>query len=96
VGPWGLLGAFISEHGFDPHQFVAQCFATPVSTMAMVDLLLSAAVFLGAAWHESRRLQLPRFWLHVVLCFTVGLCFSLPVFLLRRQRALEVAGEDAS
>lgn len=70
--------------GMNLDTFFQQAFANRVSTMISFDLLISSLVF----WIFLFRQQAVRHrWAYVAMTLLVGLSFSLPMFLLARERA---------
>ena len=89
ISPYLLLVAFVRDNGLDAVLFFKQIWVNYVSSMAMVDLLLSSFAFFVFGTLETKKQGMRRFWPYVLLTFGVGLCFSLPLFLWKRELALE-------
>ena len=87
VLPWYFnLQAMNDEGG--PLNFFTMGFVNPVASSLTVDLLIGAsavAVFIVA---EARRLGMPHWWIYLVLTGLVAFAFSVPLFLLMRERHL--------
>ena len=85
---------FMVEHGgFSLVTFVAENYANNASGSISNDILVVTAVFLAWSFFEARRLSMRHWWVYAVLTFTVALAFSLPLFLLNRERRLAETGE---
>jgi hypothetical protein len=80
---------FMIEHdGFPLITFIADNYVNNASSSITNDILVVTAVFLIWSFVEARRLSMSHWWVYVVLTFTVALAFSLPVFLLYRERRI--------
>ncbi len=81
--PWTFNGAyFLSGGSIAPAVFWRDASANHLTTAIVLDVYLAAAAFAGWVLHE-RRVRRP--WLHVLLCFGVGLSFALPWYLASRE-----------
>jgi hypothetical protein len=78
-----------------PAETLAGLFATPISTAFALDLV--AVVLVACIWfqREGRRLGMRRIWVYWLLTLVFGLGGTLPLFLLHRERRLEIAGDAA-
>lgn len=82
VLPWfQYLHHFLFQGGLF-HRFFQDAMVNPVTTAITLDVYLAAACFSVWVWTE-RRVSRPV--LYVVLCFSVGLAFAMPLYLLRRR-----------
>ena len=57
---------------------------------------MSVVAFLVWLFAESRRLEMPRPWVYVVLTFGIAFAFAFPLFLLMRERRLARMASVAS
>jgi hypothetical protein len=80
-----VLGFFLADYGLDLGEMGDQLVASPMATLALVDLGMSALVFLVWMPREAARAGLP--WWPYALATLGGLCFALPLFLYARSRA---------
>jgi len=87
--PYAFLAQFLLAPGATPAAFVQGMFANPVAAAFSVDLLVSGLVFIVFVLHEAPRLGLRRPWAYVLATVLVGLSFSLPLFLWRREQAMQ-------
>jgi hypothetical protein len=71
-----------------PGSFFGTAFANALTTAITLDVYIAAIVFSIWVFVESKRAQVGRPWLYVVLTFFVGLSFAFPLFLAMRERAL--------
>jgi dolichyl-phosphate-mannose--protein O-mannosyl transferase len=93
TAPYYFLVSFLRANGFDLRLMVDMLFGNPISTFFAVDLVISAVVFLVWSFSEVRRLQLPSWWIYLILTFLVGPSFSIPLFLFAREgRSVPAAG----
>jgi hypothetical protein len=79
--PW------LADRGLDFPLFVQQAVATPISSFAWSDLLVSGVVVILFVLTEGRRLGMRHSWASL-LGLTVGVSLALPLFLLLRERHL--------
>jgi Terpene cyclase DEP1 len=73
-----------------PLETMAGMFANRIATAFAVDLLITALV--ACIWFhvEGKRLSMRRVWGYWLLTLTFGLAGTLPLFLLHRERRLEL------
>lgn len=80
---------FIIEHsGFSIVTFVAENYANNASASISNDFLLVLSVFLIWSFFEAKRIAMPKWWVYILLTFSIALAFSFPLFLLMRERHL--------
>lgn len=97
VGTWGnnvdylhlgLLGANL--------RFWEDTLANPASRSITVDIFfLGLAVFVWMVM-EARRLQMRGVWLYLVFGMLIAISFTVPLFLINRERALVARGAVAA
>ena len=86
---------FMSEHGgFPIITFIADNYANYASASITNDILVVTVVFLIWSFIEARRLSMSNWWVYAVLTFSVALGFSLPLFLLIRERRIAAQAES--
>lgn len=85
-----IAAVFFADRGLDLGGIGDQATATTMAVLALVDLLLSAAVYLVWLPREARRVGIERWWPYA-LAVAGGLCFALPLFLAARERGREQA-----
>ncbi|AFZ02804.1 DUF2834 domain-containing protein [Calothrix sp. PCC 6303] len=78
---------FLVEHGLNLELFIHQLFINRISTFFGMDVFVSAVVVIVMIFAEGTRIQMRNLWIPI-LCLVVGISFSLPVFLLMRQKHL--------
>ena len=88
IAPYYFFISFVATHGLDTRLFAQQLFGTPISRFFAVDLLLSSLVFLVYLFQEAPRHSVKRRWIYLIVLFTVGLSFALPLFLYARESHL--------
>ena len=86
---WHFNIQFIGEHGgFNLMHFFRDSYANTASSSISNDLTVGVVAFLVWLFAESRRLEMPRPWVYVLLTFGVAFAFAFPFFLLMRERRL--------
>jgi len=86
---------FMLEHGgFPIITFIADNYANYASASISNDILVVTVVFLIWSFIEARRLSMPYWWVYAVLTFSIALAFSLPLFLLIRERRIAAIAES--
>lgn len=93
IVPWIFFTQFFIEQGFDIPLFVESLFANPVAAGFVVDLLISAVVFLVWSFSDAQKIGLGHWWVVLLATFLVGLSLALPLYLYLREDALQVAGQ---
>lgn len=84
--PYYFFISFLASYGFDAKAFLAQLFATPISSFFAVDLLISSVVFMVYLRREANRCAVKHRWVYLLALVTVGLSLALPLFLYARER----------
>jgi hypothetical protein len=86
---WYFNIQFSIEHGgFSLATYINENYVNNASASITNDLLVVVAVFLVWSFVEARRLQMSYWWLYLILTFIVAIAFTLPLFLLNRERRL--------
>ena len=88
--PLSQLIPFLKEHGLDLALFFTLLFSNSVSGFFGMDVVVSSIVLWIFVFSEGRRLGMKHLWLYVVCNLVVGVSLALPLFLLFRERALEL------
>lgn len=60
-----------------------------ISAAILVDISIAAFAFWFWLWSEAPRVGIRHRWPFVLATLLVGLCFAFPLFLYKRERALE-------
>lgn len=80
---------FIIEHGsFSIATFISENYINNASSSITNDFLVILLVFLIWSFFEAKRIAMPKWWVYIALTFSIALAFSLPLFLLMRERHL--------
>ncbi len=87
--PLAAFLPFLRTHGLDAGEFLAQLFATPVSSFFGWDVIVSSATLWAFVLLEGRRLRMGGLWAPIVGNLVVGVSLGLPLFLLMRELRLE-------
>ena len=88
--PLSQLIPFLKTHGLNLSLLFALLFSNSVSAFFGMDVIVSSLVLWIFVFSEGRRLGMKRLWLYVVCNLLVGVSLALPLFLLFRERALEL------
>jgi purine-cytosine permease-like protein len=88
--PLSQLIPFFKTHGLDLALFFTLLFSNNVSGFFGMDVIVSSLVLWIFVFSEGRRLGMRHLWLYVVCNLVVGVSLALPLFLLFRERALEL------
>jgi hypothetical protein len=78
---------FLLEHGLNLELFINQLFISRISAFFGMDVLVSAVVVIVLIFAEGTKIKMRNLWIPI-LCLVVGVSFSLPIFLLMRQKHL--------
>ena len=88
--PLSQLIPFLKTHGLDLPLFFALLFSNHVSGFFGMDVVVSSFVLWIFVFSEGRRLGMRHLWLYVVCNLVVGVSLALPLFLLFRERTLDL------
>jgi len=88
--PLSQLIPFLKTHGLNLTLLFTLLFSNNVSAFFGMDVIVSSLVLWIFVFSEGRRLGMKRLWLYVVCNLLVGVSLALPLFLLFRERALEL------
>ena len=81
---------FLKTHGLNLTLFFTLLFSNGVSGFFGMDVIVSSVVLWIFVFSEGRRLGMKHLWLYVVCNLAVGVSLALPLFLLFRERALDL------
>lgn len=86
---WHFNLQFINEHdGFSLVAFLKESFATNGASSIASDFIVVASVFFFWSFKEAKRLNMRGWWLFLVISFGVALAFTMPLFMLLRERRI--------
>ena len=88
--PLSQLIPFLKTHGLDLTLFFTLLFSNSVSAFFGMDVIVTSVVLWIFVFSEGRRLGMRHLWLYVICNLVVGVSLALPLFLLFRERALEL------
>ena len=88
--PLSQLIPFLKTHGLDLTLFFTLLFSNSVSGFFGMDVIVTSVVLWIFVFSEGRRLGMRHLWLYVICNLVVGVSLALPLFLLFRERALEL------
>jgi hypothetical protein len=88
--PLSQLIPFLKTHGLDLTLFFTLLFSNSVSGFFGMDVVVTSIVLWIFVFSEGRRLGMRHLWLYVICNLVVGVSLALPLFLLFRERALEL------
>ena len=83
-----LISYYVAENGFDLVDMLNAMVDNTIALAVFCDLTFAALVFFYWAWGEAAELAIARWWLIIPATVIIGLCFSLPLFLYWREKAL--------
>tara|TARA_R110002073_G_scaffold334838_1_gene525250 strand:- start:45 stop:398 length:354 start_codon:yes stop_codon:yes gene_type:complete len=87
---WYFNIQFIVDHGgFSLVTFLNETFATNGSSSIASDFVVVGLVFLAWSFKEAKRLNMRGWWLFFLVTFGVALAFTMPLFMLIRERRIE-------
>ena len=69
--------------------FLKSAMATSASTGVAIDAYFSGIVFTVMAVTTAKKDQVKYPWAYVAICFLVGLCLALPLYLGMREKVLK-------
>jgi hypothetical protein len=92
VLPLAQFLPFLRQHGVNPHEFVAQLFATPVSGFFGMDVIVSSIALWTFVAIDGQRAGLKHLWAPIAASLTVGVSLGLPLFLYMREAGREAGG----
>ncbi len=87
VVSWGIFLQFLLSGEASIAVFFQQALANPISILFSSDVIISAIVFFAFAYVELKRLGMSpnRLAVYFVTTFSIGVCFSLALFLYQRE-----------
>ncbi len=88
--PLSQLIPFLKTHGLNLTLFFTLLFSNSVSAFFGMDVIVTSLVLWVFLFSEGRRLGMRHLWLYVICNLVVGVSLALPLFLLFRERALEL------
>lgn|SRR3989442_15445659 len=89
VVPYWQLGPWLAANGLNMPLFFQLLFANHIGAFFGMDVVVSAVALLVFVRTESRRLDVPGWWLPLIAVLTVGVSLGLPLFLYLRERKFE-------
>jgi hypothetical protein len=87
LAPLVLVGIWVADNSLG--DMVDAVFANELAAAVFVDVAISALVFFYWSFGEARRLGIANWWVVIPATVFIGLCFGLPLFLYKRERAIE-------
>jgi hypothetical protein len=85
VLPVSQIIPFLRHHGLNPHEFVSQLFATPVSGFFGMDVIVSSIALWAFVAIDGHRAGLKHLWAPIAANLAVGVSLGLPLFLYMRE-----------
>ena len=79
-----------TPEGLSFDAFVAASYANPYVGTLTNDLNFAFLTFLVWMVIEARRLAMAHWWIYIVVAFTVAFAVAFPLFLMMRERRLDV------
>jgi hypothetical protein len=87
-GLFFIIQIGVEHQGFDLIRFLQEISLNASSRLLVFDLGITGLTFFVFMFLESLNYKIKYWWLAVIGTFLVGLCFSFPLFLYLRERAL--------
>lgn len=91
VVPVAGFTVFVKTFGLDFGLLAAEATGSITACVLLADLAIASIAFWVWISGEAPKLGL-RWWPYVILNLVVGLCFALPLFLAKREQALQARG----
>lgn len=92
---WYFNIQFMIDHGgFSLITFLTETFATNGSSSIASDFVVVGLVFLAWSFKESKRLNMRGWWLFFILTFGIALAFTMPLFMLIRERRIAASAKE--
>jgi hypothetical protein len=92
--PYYFMAKFLAGPGAaGPGDLAGRMFSDPWVAFLMMDLLVTAMVFLAFMFMEGRRLGMRRLWVPAMAVAMVGVSLGFPLFLYMRELHSERRGE---
>ena len=85
---WYFMGHFQEASSILIGPFLKSATATQASTGVAIDAYFSGIVFAVMAVTSASKDGVKWPWAYVAVCFLIGLCLALPLYLGMRERAL--------
>ena len=85
---WYFIGHFQEANSILIGPFLKSAAATSASTGVAIDAYFSGIVFAVMAVTSASKDRVKWPWAYVAICFFIGLCLALPLYLGMRERAL--------
>jgi hypothetical protein len=80
---------FVLEHGvFSLSTFIAENYVNNGSASIANYFIIVGLVFLVWSFQEAKCLQMRKWWLFFLVSFSVALAFTMPLFMLLRERRI--------
>ncbi|MFP3393198.1 DUF2834 domain-containing protein [Brevibacillus sp. SIMBA_040] len=89
VLPYSHFIPFLQANGLDLKLLSSQLFVNDISSFFATDFLICCVVFFCFLFQEAKKGHIKHAWIYVVATLTIGLSFSLPLFLFFRQKEIE-------
>jgi hypothetical protein len=86
---WYFNIQFMIDHaGFSLVTFLQETFATNGSASIASDFIIVGMVFLVWSFKEAKRLDMRGWWFFFLVTFGVAMAFTMPLFMLVRERRI--------
>lgn len=90
IVPPALLGVWIADNGFDLGGMLDAAVDNTVALAVLCDVSIASLVFWSWMADEAPKAGVSKWGWLIVANVLIGLCFALPYFLFRRERALRL------
>jgi hypothetical protein len=82
---------FLAKYGMNVRYMLELLVANSISRFFVLDLVITALVFLVYVVVEGKHLGMRFIWIYILLTLCIGLSFALPLFLFAREVNKEFA-----
>ena len=99
VLPWQANLEFMQANGgnsFDLQRFIADANINPAARSLSRDLLIGASAITIWIVVEAKRLQVKRWWLALLACFSISFACGAPLFLFLREGRLQQLEQEGN
>lgn len=94
--PPTLITLYALDQGaFDIVDMLNAMVDNTIALAVFLDVTISSLVFFYFAQHEAKKHGITQWWWCIPATIFIGLCFSLPLFLHWRERAIDSAADLA-
>jgi len=83
--PYASFIPWIMDNGLNIALLVNQIASSPVASFGWLDVIISAVALFAFIYSDAKKIKVRYWWLTIVGTLTVGVSFSLPLYLYLRE-----------